>query len=313
MGMEADPRGKDGVKRYLARQKKILEDTPKARKDNFDKETLVNPYTDTRILVGDLKTNVKRVMAGIDSNGAEVLLADRLTEKGTKIDLLIGHHPAGHALASLHEVMDLQLDTFADNGVPENVAYSLLQDSIGFVKRRFGPLNHSQAVDAAKLLGIPLLALHTVWDNIGDAFMKKYMKDKTFDRLVDVLEYISKIPEFKEAEKGKNGPSIVSGSDNSRPGKIMVTFTGGTNVQKELYMELAKAGVGTLVEMHIPEESLIELKKAHINAIDVGHMAADSIGANIFLDELEKQGVDVIACSGLIRYSRIKSKPKKNN
>ena len=110
--------------------------------------------------------------------------------------------------------------------------------------------------------------------------------------------------------RGKNGPSIVSGSENARTGKIMVTFTGGTNPSKELYMELAKAGVGTLVEMHIPEESLQELKKAHINAIDVGHMAADSIGANLFLDELEKKGVAVIPASGLIRVRRIKSSKK---
>ena len=72
-------------------------------------------------------------------------------------------------------------------------------------------------------------------------------------------------------------------------------------------MELAKAGVGTLVEMHIPEDSVVVLKKAHINAIDVGHMAADSIGANLFLDQLEKRGVQVIPVSGLIRVSRNKS------
>ena len=72
-------------------------------------------------------------------------------------------------------------------------------------------------------------------------------------------------------------------------------------------MELVKAGVGTLVEMHIPEDSVVVLKKAHINAIDVGHMAADSIGANLFLDQLEKRGVEVIPVSGLIRVSRNKS------
>ena len=121
---------------------------------------------------------------------------------------------------------------------------------------------------------------------------------------------ICQIPEFTEAIKGKNGPSIVSGSEKARTGKIVVSFTGGTNPSKELYMELAKAGVGTLVEMHIPEDSVQELKKAHINAIDVGHMAADSVGANIFLDELEKRGVEVMPASGLIRVKRIKSSKK---
>ncbi|KKP81075.1 MAG: hypothetical protein UR81_C0007G0001, partial [Candidatus Levybacteria bacterium GW2011_GWB1_35_5] len=83
-------------------------------------------------------------------------------------------------------------------------------------------------------------------------------------------------------------------------------FTGGTSPSKELYAELAKAGVGTLVEMHVSEEVLVELKKLHINIIECGHMAADSIGANLFLDQLEKKGVETIACSGLIRVRRKK-------
>lgn len=311
MGMEADPRGLADVKKYLEKRKKAVSELTPAKKKNFDSETLTNPYSDTRILHGDEKKQIKKVLAGIDSNGAEVLLADRLNERGQKIDLLIAHHPAGHALASLYEVMDLQVDTFAQNGVPENVAHALLAESMSYVKRRFGPLNHSQAVDAARLLDMPLLALHTVWDNIGDAFMKKYIGSRKFDNVGEVLDAICDIPEFAEAIRGKNGPGIVSGSEKSRTGKIMVSFTGGTNPSKELYMELAKAGVGTLVEMHIPEDSVQELKKAHINAIDVGHMAADSIGANLFLDELEKRGVEAIACSGLIRINRNSKKTSK--
>lgn len=311
MGMDADPRGAADVKKYLASTKKSYEELPKKKKEIFDRESFNNPYSDTRILYGDSKRQVKKVMAGIDSNGAEVLLVDRLNEKGGEpIDLLIAHHPAGHALASLHEVMDILVDTYAGYGVPENVAYSLLRESMSFVKRRFSPLNHSQAVDTARLLDVPLLALHTVWDNIGDRFMKDYLGDKKFDNVSELLDAICEIPEFKEAIRGKAGPSIVCGSEKSRTGKIAISFTGGTNPAKELYMELAKAGVGTLVEMHIPEDSVQELKKAHINAIDVGHMAADSIGANLYLDELEKRGVSVIAASGLIRVKRFKPSKK---
>lgn len=306
MGMETDPRGLVKVKNLLEKTKKGYKDLPAKKKKYFDTEAFENPYSDTRILFGDSKKTVKKVIAGIDANGTEVLLVDRLNEKGQGIDLLIAHHPSGHALASLHEVMDILVDTFAQKGVPENVAYGLLQESMSLVKRKFGPMNHSQAIDIAKLLGVPILALHTVWDNIGDAFMREYLtkREKEFEIVSDVVDVICEIPEFEEAIKGKNGPSVVSGSEKARTGKIVVSFTGGTNPSKELYMELAKAGVGTLVEMHIPEESVQELKKAHINAIDVGHMAADSIGANIFLDELEKRGVKVIPASGLIRYSR---------
>lgn len=311
MGTKADPRGEAGVKKSLLRVKKEYQELSQKKKQYFDKESFKNPYSDSRILFGDPKLKVKKLMAGIDADASEILLADRLNNppsdrdrKTEKIDLVISHHPSGHALASLHEVMDIQVDMYKDAGVPVNVAHSLFQERMAAVKRRFGPLNHTQAVDAARLLGIPILALHTIWDNLGHDFMQKYFSKKTFDTVGEILEEINKIPEFIEAIKGKAGPSIVSGSEKSRAGKVIIGFTGGTNPSKELYVEMAKAGVGTIIEMHVPEESILELRKLHINIIDCGHMAADSIGANIFLDEIEKRGVKVIPCSGLIRVKR---------
>jgi putative NIF3 family GTP cyclohydrolase 1 type 2 len=306
MGVEADPRGTSGVKKMLDKKKKEFDEYPAKKKKYFDIEGLTNPYSDSRILYGDPKTPVKSLMAGIDAEAAEVLLADRLREKGQNIDLLISHHPDGHALASLHEVMDVQVDMYAELGVPENVAYALFEDRKGEVKRRFAPLNHARTVDAARLLEMPLMALHTIWDNLGNDFMKKYLAKRTFDTAGEVFDYINEIPEFMEAMKGKSGPALVSGSEKSRAGKVAVSFTGGTNPAKEAYTELAKAGVGTLVEMHVGEDALKELRKLHINVIDCGHMAADSIGANIFLDAVEKKGVKIIPCSGLVRVKRSK-------
>lgn len=308
MGMKADPRGLEGAKKLLARAKKDYEESPAKKKKFFDKETFKNPYSDSRILFGNPNLKVKKVMAGIDADASEVLLTDRLnhpsTGSGLDIDVLISHHPSGHALASLDEVMDVQVDMFAKAGVPVNVAHALFEERKSAVKRRFSPLNHSQSVDAARLLGIPLLAIHTIWDNLGNKFMTDYLSKKNFDTVSEVLDVINDIPEFTEAIKGKSGPSIVSGSDKRRVGKLVVGFTGGTNPSKELYMEMAKAGVGTIVEMHLPEDAVQELRKLHINVIDTGHMAADSIGANLYLDQLEKRGVEVVPCSGLIRVKR---------
>lgn len=304
MGMKADPRGIAQVTKNLARAKKEFSELSDKKKKFFDEEGLINPYSDTRLLYGDMEKEVKRVMAGIDASAAEILIADRLTQKGKQVDMVISHHPTGHALASLHEVMDLQIDMFKDAGVPENVAQALFEERMSTVKRGIGPLNHAQAVDAARLLEIPLMAIHTVWDNMGNDFMHDFIGKKEYETVGELLEYINEIPEFTEAIKGKSGPSIVSGSEKSRVGKIAVSFTGGTNPSKQLYMELAKAGVGTIVEMHLPEDAVQELRKAHVNVIDCGHMAADSIGANIYLDQLEKNGVEVIACSGLIRVKR---------
>lgn len=304
MGIKADPRGAEGVKRYFSHLKHEYEDLPDKKKKLFDKETLDNPYSDTRILFGEPKKQIKKLMAGIDADASEILLADRLNQKGGNIDLVVSHHPSGHALASLYEVIDIQIDMYAEAGVPENVAHSLFNERKALAKRRLSPLNHAQAVDTARLLDVPLLAIHTVWDNIGHDFMRKYVAKKTHHSVGELLNYILDVPEFQEAAKGKAAPHIVAGSPQRRTGKVVVGFTGGTSPSKELYIELAKAGVGTIIDMHVPEDAVTELRKLHINVIDAGHMAADSIGANLFLDQLEKKGITVVPCSGLIRVKR---------
>ena len=304
MGIKADPRGAEGVKRFLARTKKDFEEMPVKKKEFFDKESLKNPYSDSRILFGNPNAQKKKLMAGIDADVADLLLLDRLNQKDEGIDLLVSHHPSGYALANLHEVMDMQIDIFEEAGIPANIAYSLFQERMSQIKRRIDPRNHGQNIDAARLLSVPFLALHTVWDNLTHQFMIKYLKNKKFETVGDIMDEINKIPEFIEARRGKAGPMIIAGSEKSRIGKLFVSMTGGTNPSKELYVELAKAGIGTVVDMHLPEEALTEFKKLHINVINTGHIASDSIGANIFLDEIEKRGVKVIPCSGLIRVRR---------
>jgi len=35
-------------------------------------------------------------------------------------------------------------------------------------------------------------------------------------------------------------------------------------------------------------------------------MSSDSIGMNLLLDDLEKQGIEIVPCSGFIRVSRLR-------
>ena len=58
---------------------------------------------------------------------------------------------------------------------------------------------------------------------------------------------------------------------------------------------------GTLLVMHIGEKHRKEAEKNHINVIIAGHMASDSVGMNLFLNELVARGIEVIPCAGLIR------------
>jgi len=311
LGIEADPRGKEGIKRYRERIKKQYSELKAAKKEDFDLESLKHPFADTRILYGDAKVKVKKVMAGIDIDSGEVVLADRLNEKGEGIDLLIAHHPAGGALSSLHEVMDLQIDLMESYGVPVNVAEGLLRDRVGEVRRRFGPMNHYRSVDAARMLSLPFMCIHTVWDNMGWKFMEKIFESKKFDTVGEIMDELRRIPEYRQAIKYKAGPEIYVGSSKNRAGKVVVGgFTGGTEASKEIYERLSHAGVGTVISMHTGEEHREEAKKYHINLVIAGHMVSDSLGANLFLDELEKKGIEVVPASGLVRVSRNKKGKK---
>jgi putative NIF3 family GTP cyclohydrolase 1 type 2 len=302
LGIKSDLRGEKKVQDYLKRIKKKYEQLNKKVKDDFDKEKFINPYSDTRVLVDNNKKKIKKILAGIDMEVGEVLLADKLGD----IDLIISHHPEGKALADLHSVMDLQAEVLADYGVPINIAESLIKPRISEVDRGISPVNHNRSVDVAKILKIDFLCTHTIADNLGADFIIKKMRNRKFEYVEELIEFLKEIPEYKEASKNNAGPKIFAGSSDNKCGKIVITeFTGGTSGSKDIYEKMSQAGIGTIIGMHMNEEYRKEAEKYHINVVIAGHMASDSLGMNLFLDELEKKGIEVVPVSGLIRVKRL--------
>ena len=53
LGMEADPRGREGAEKALAAARKSYEKLDDKEKAFFDIDSLTNPYADSRILNGD--------------------------------------------------------------------------------------------------------------------------------------------------------------------------------------------------------------------------------------------------------------------
>ncbi len=303
LGVKADLRGNERVKKYLARTKDQYDKLNKDKQAEFDLEKLFNPYSDTRVLVDNGKPQIKKIMSGIDIGGSELLLADKLGD----IDLVIGHHPLGVALADLHDVMHLQAQILADYGVPINIAESVIKPRIAEVSRGISPVNHSRVGDMARVLKLDLMCTHTIADNLGAKFLVDLIKKnaKRLETVGDLLTLLKTIPEYKEAMKIKAGPRLFAGHEDHSCGKIAVTeFTGGTSGSKDIYEKMAQAGIGTIIGMHMSEEHRKEAEKYHLNVVIAGHMASDSLGMNLFLDQVEKRGVKVIPVSGLIRIKR---------
>jgi hypothetical protein len=310
MGIEKDPRGKKEIDRILKQSKEKYERMPEKEKMFFDLESLKNPFSDTRILVGDPAVEVRTALAGIDMEIGEVLLADRLREKGKPVDLIISHHPEGMALAALSEVMALQADVWYQHGVPINIGDALISKRMKEVQKAFLPQNHNRAIDVARLLDIPFLSIHTPADNQVNAYLSDLFKRKPPYLVSDVIDTLREIPEYRASAMSKTGPIIVLGSAENRAGKVMVDMTGGTEGPLQVMEKLAQAGVGTLVSMHYTEKHLEEAEKYSINVIIAGHIVSDSLGLNLILDELEKRGVEIIPVSGLVRVSRVKGEKR---
>ena len=300
MGMEKDPRGKAAAEAVLDENKKKFDEMKEEEQKEFDQEQLSNPYSDTRILYGKLDRPVKRVLAGIDIEVGEVLLADRLQN----IDLIVAHHPEGKAFAALHDVMHLQEDIMEMLGVPINVAESLMSGRISEVQRGLSPINHQKTVDAARLLDIAFMCVHTPADNLVNDYLTNFIEEKQPKKIADLIKVLKAIPEYANATKNNAGPQVFVGSKERRCGKIVVNMTGGTSGSEAAYEKLVQAGVGTIVEMHMSEKHRKEAEKAHLNVVVAGHIASDSLGMNLFLDALEQRGIEVLACSGLDRVSR---------
>lgn len=302
MGIEADLRGKERVSKNLMRLKEKYEKMSVEEKKEFDLERLKNPYSDTRIHF-DTGKEVKKVLVGIDIDVGELVLADKIGD----IDLVISHHPVGRALASLDDVMHMQEEVLEIYGVPINVAQGLLKEKIEEVSRRINPCNFYQEIDAAKILGISLMNVHTPADNLVASFLKNEIEKKNPEYVEDILKILKEIPEYKEATEKGMAPRLFTGSPENRCGKITLNeITGGTEGTPKIYEKLAIAGAGTIISMHQSEEHKKEAEASNINVVIASHIASDSIGMNLFLDELEKKGVEIIPCSGLIRVSRNK-------
>ena len=304
MGIKADPRGKKGIEKLLARNKEQYKDLKPDEKELFDQDKLSNPYADSRILVGDPEMEVTGILTGIDLEVQEILLADRLNQKGKKINLLVAHHPEGKALATLSDVMAMQADVWANQGVPVNVGDVLISKRMRDVFRALQPVNHNRAIDAARLLGFAFMCVHTPADNLVTSYLQKLINEKEPYLIKDIMKILKEIPEYKQATQIGNAPMILVGDGEKRVGKVLVDMTGGTEGPAEALEKLSQAGVGTLVGMHLKDELRKKAEDNQLNVVLGGHIASDAIGLNHFLDKIEEKGVEIIPCSGLYRVRR---------
>jgi len=305
-GVLKDPRKQSEIKEELSKARKEFKKLKGPDRAAFDKERFTNPYADTRILYGDINTEVKTVIVGVDMEAQELLLADRLNDRGIgKIDLVMAHHPEGNAWARFYDVMGLQVAMLERLGIPREVGNDLLKERMGEVERAVPPANHARNVDMARLLDIPYMCVHTPADNHVADYLQKMFDSKKPAKLSQVVSMLKNIPEYADGLKKNAGPKILIGEPDKKAGKVFVDMTGGTEGSKKVFGRLSQAGVGTIVAMHLSEEHFKIAKGEHINVVIAGHIASDTLGLNLLLDEIDKvEKLKIIDCSGFTRIKR---------
>lgn len=304
-GIARDARGRDELERVLAAARTAYEKLDDSDAAFFDRERLTNPYSDTRICAGDPDTEISGLLVGIDMETPEVLLADRLREKGAAIDLIFAHHPEGPGYANLHEVMYMQSDLWAAQGVSIAAGDSLIAPRAEEIRRRIMPVNHYRAIQAAELLGFASLSCHTPADNSVNAFVQAFLDERAPVTLDDVVSSLREIPEYADAAHKGYGPTLIVGCGTARAGRMVVDMTGGTEGPADALNRLSAAGVGTLVGMHYSEEHKKRAEELKLNLVIAGHISSDVLGMNLVLDEIEKLGpIEIHCASGMVRVKR---------
>lgn len=253
---------------------------------------------DSQIFVrGD---DIKRILFGVDVNAAGLMLAKQLN-----FDAIMAHHPPGSEaqIYGMPKVMLRHIDQMKSIGISEKNAKKALEVIRGKISRQRNVINYDRVTSVAKLLEIPFLNIHTPVDSITKKYFDDYIDSfLSSNKSAKVSDLIKSLNEIDEISKGLTKPALRIGDEESPVGKFFVAISAGTSGGAAIAKAYFKAGINTLLYMHLGEGDYKKLKKEKIkgNLIVTGHMPSDSIGINIYLNELEKRGIFVQRFSGVI-------------
>lgn len=237
--------------------------------------------------------NIHRILAGIDMETAEIILGKRL-----KYDLIISHHPVtGPMQAYFYKASNYLCNLLENAGAPANAAQRASDWLTKLQEGKNHPVNYGKSADTARLLNMPYMGIHNITDALGgkilQGFLDQRLADKPYATLKDVCNILMEVPEY---QKALTKPEVVVGNENDLCGKVFVIFGGGPFSGKEYF----RAGVGTMICMHLPEDYRQKYEyEGRGNVIVCDHMASDSIGMNVILHRLEDMGAEVTRISGI--------------
>lgn len=242
--------------------------------------------------------DVRRVLFGVDVDVGELLYA---REAG--YDAVVAHHPLGeHARMDFDRVVWRQVEQMTAEGVDRDAAEAAVRVRLAPGHRRDHTGNYNRVVDTGRLIGVPFCNVHLACDLIGRQAIVDLLRRRDHPGAT-VGEMLGWLDEFPEMEAALTRPEVWLGDAAAPLGRWTVAMAGGTNGGHPVFREYFRAGVDTILAMHIAEDDLQRLRaeaRPGQSLVVTGHMATDSIGINRVIAGMEELGVEVTRTSGVI-------------
>ena len=244
--------------------------------------------------------NVQRALFGIDADAGDLLIANQLG-----YNVLINHHPTGGgSQVRFPQVLAKHGVLLERAGVPRTAARQAVQALMDEHESSAHARNYDRLPSEARLLKMPLMAIHNPCDEIGRRVMDETLRaELPPDPAVrDAIAVLSRLSEFRKA---LTEIVVRMGKKENPLGKWVVIHGAGTNGGHPVAKAAFDHGIDTVFYIHVDAGHLRRLREEYgregdKNLVVTGHIASDSIGINVLVREMRKRGVSVDCFGGVL-------------
>ena len=116
---------------------------------------------------------------------------------------------------------------------------------------------------------------------------------------------IQEIPECRWLQERGTPVALPVGDRCDPPGRVYYAMAGGWNPSPASFEALCQAGVGTFVLLETTPQFNEMAAKYHASIIRYPHWQGDSVGMNLFIDDLcQESPIHIVPTSNFIRTER---------
>lgn len=243
--------------------------------------------------------NIKRLLVGLDIDTGDLLLAKQMG-----FDAVLAHHFDGcEAHLTAWHVYRRHVDLMEAMGVPRLAAEAAVEERVEEFRLLAHTANYNRVSGAARILGMPFLNIHSPLDELGRRLMQRAVDELLLAEpdatVAEVAAHLSAT--FREFQLAPTRIAIRHGNPDAPARRVVVVHGALTNGGAEVARTYYEYGVDTVIYVHVTPSEVRKLQRGgRGHLIVTGHVAADSLGINAYLDTIEQLGVEVVRLNGII-------------